>query len=194
MLAEIIRHHDSESLKPLFSEQHADYNIDIGEFKVSDEALYTIGAGPCIVIAGYNYDSGNGLMGHFSAISSKRKQGSVPIGPEPFGQAVETLSQLGDPKATEIWLGGGAPFVFLGIDTVKSHRDHARRVVADHLEDMQVASRLLNFRWTSGANAIDVELNCHDGRLVVHEYPIEPLLPQWVSQVPGESQAAIAEA
>ena len=106
MIAETMRYDNAKSVELLFSGEHANHDIAIGAWEKSDAGLYTSGAAPCIVLAGYNDESRIGLLAHHSAVSSRQKvPGSIQTHTEKFEEAVGALGDLGNPRATEVWPG-----------------------------------------------------------------------------------------
>jgi hypothetical protein len=175
MVAEVIQYKRSDEVKLCFAAAHDGHDIAIDKWERSKRGLYTSGAATCIVLAGYNFETDEGLMGHFSAVAPAHVAQRPPASDdERFDKALEALADLGDPRHTGVWLGGGAPFVFLGEDGVKADRTAAQELVAVQLEAMGAAAGLLDIRWSAVDHAIDVELDCHNGYMAVHDYPIRP--------------------
>jgi hypothetical protein len=179
MIYEVVKYEQAQAVQLMFSQEHGGRDIDTDDWEISDSGLYTSGAAPCIVMAGHNPESGRGLLGHFPSVADHRKAaGSEHTHAEKFESAVEDLIRLGEPRTTEIWLGGGAPFMFEGLDTVTPDREQARRVAADHLSKMDLTGDLLNIRWSDMGHSIDVELDCQAGILLVHDYLVDRWTPQ----------------
>ena len=68
--------------------------------------------------------------------------------------------------------------MFMGEDTVEPDRVLARKIVAEHLAELKVADTALHIQWSAADHCIDVEMDCRDGLLITHDYPVDHWSPK----------------
>lgn len=144
-------------------------DVDMGGWKVSSKELKTSGASTCIVLAAHNESTRQGMIGHFSSIAEE-PPGDFRHG-QSFREAIAAINSLGDPTATTIWLGGGAPFIEDGKDSVEQDRSLAEELTSQYIKDSVIPETQLEIEWSEQGRVLDIELNCEIGILVVHNYP-----------------------
>lgn len=179
MRVEVLRYEDSGDVRTALIEADVE---DIDTCKVSEpnEQLYTAGAGPCVVMAAHNQTTHKGLVGHFTGVepsSPAREAGIASDEIQTFEEAVQALLALGDPSETAIWLGGGAPFIEAGRDTVNPSRQRAEEIIKQCVPEMGILSGNVQIEWSQRERVVSLELDCRLGFLVVHNYPAE--LQNW---------------
>ena len=174
MQLEVFHYENRTDIEPRFVETGALLGVRIGEFAISEAGLYTIGVASGIVVAGHNRESNKGLIGHFVSPTSKKEIfGSSRTRAEEFEGVLEGLVQLGNFQSTKIWLGGAAPRQHRGADVTSRDSKHAEETVVDYMEGRGLVGNPVHTRWSGLGRVIDVELDCQQGVLSVHEYPAD---------------------
>lgn len=165
MKTEVLRYEGAGPVDLLFAHNAAS-DIAMGEWTRSDEMLYSLGASTCIILAAHNEETERGLMGHFSCISDGP---DVPYSNQAsFNEALAAIPDLGDPLMSSVFLGGGKPCVLDDEDTVEADRVYAERAVMDVAQRIKLPGDQVVVEWSEADRAIDVELDCATGILVVH--------------------------
>lgn len=174
MVHRTLRYQTPEQVLSIFPDGPIEDVIPPDRWDISLSRLSTRDAVPCIVLAGHNYESGAGLVGHFAMLASDKKSPrTARTSAERFECALEDLADIGDPSATEIWLGGGSPMMLLGRDIVAGDKQVAQQALDRYLARMRVAEKgLLDVEWSEPSHGINVELDCRAGILAIHNYPV----------------------
>jgi hypothetical protein len=147
-------------------------DIGTGSSDFSGDQLYTTGASSCVVMAAHNTATNEGMIGHFTSIATQHGRVTATwAGSQIFLNAVNNLPKLGAPEETEIWLGAGMPLLRRGQDIVEPDKFQAAKMISKYLGRLGLSESLLQTDWSDKERAIDVELDCALGLLVVHDYP-----------------------
>jgi len=147
--------------------QEAPVDIEMGTWRISVDGtpLFTSGAKTCIVFTAYNSETGHALMGHFTDLMDQKSSG---YDRDKFDEAVDALETLGNPEKTEVWLGGGTPYIENGIDTMKPDREYAEQTLLGYQLDSAINNDgLLSVEWSHPGQAVDVAFDPRLGILAV---------------------------
>jgi hypothetical protein len=149
-------------------------DIRINTFGYKEKILFTSGAGPCIVLAAFNPQTSQGLLGHFADIKgvfSKnycRKIG-MKSGPESLMKATKRIRKLGKLANTEIWLGGSSPLLNHE-ESCNENRQITKTVIGQELVRRGLDPQNITYNWSKQGEVIDVRLNRETGLLQVHVF------------------------
>lgn len=142
----------------------ADYLHEVqgeGDWRIGEESdsLYTLAAGPCIVLAAVNTDTRRKILGHFNDVHSEQ------IGH--FLQAVKAVESLGGMASSHCVLLGASHIVDPGqhIDiNTKADQLYAEGLVVHELGGVSLTSE-----WSAPNTTVDVGIG-KMGDLAVHSY------------------------
>lgn len=144
-------------------------DIGMGESRVSSDRLLTTGVATCIVVAAHNQETRRGLLGHFVTLSTDEAFSDK----DSFHAALDDIAHLGNPLMTSVFLGGGTPFISEddGQNVVTEDRRYAEEETRKLCAGFKLPSDQVIVEWSELGRAIDIELSCVEGVLVVHNSP-----------------------
>jgi hypothetical protein len=169
MKSEVLNYNRHPGTKNLFFEGDIIGDIDPGKYHMGNGNLVTTAASTCIVLAAHNEQTRRGLLGHFSAVTEESQEGQDSK--RSLEKALDAVGSLGDPEATSIWLGGGAPHMQAEIDMTEQDRAYVNRKVHEVAAGLKIGGDQIDIAWSGAGRVIDVELDCSKGVLVAHDYP-----------------------
>ncbi len=168
MQVEKIQYEGSEPIQFVFCDP-AKGDINMGESRISSDRLLTTGISTCTAIAAHNQETKRGLLGHFTTLSTDEKFSDK----QNFHAALSNIVNLGDPLATSIFLGGATPLACEngGQDIITEDRQYAEAETRKLCDSFRLPSDQIMVEWSALNRAIDVELGCAEGILIIHDSP-----------------------
>lgn len=162
----IIRKEYPDSRAVSYLSQEPAYDISMGEWGTSYGHLLTSGASTCTILAAYNNATRQGLLGHFSDVAGDSANQNK------FNEALSHIKDLGRLASTDIYLAGGSPFLDKNSqDTVEGDRNYCTSEVEKYLASQALSLSQLTVEWNGQGEVVDVEINCPEAILAVHDYP-----------------------
>lgn len=133
--------------------------VIVGEWRRSRGKLFTNHACTCILLAAFNDESQEGLLGHFDAFD------------EPLESALEATRNLGGIATTDIWVGGAC--ARLRDERTAAAIKEDRAYVLGRMQQLGLPTPLT--RWLQGDEiGMHADLDCTNGTLRVRIEDIHP--------------------
>ena len=145
-----------------------------GSWARGHEELATVGVATCVIIIAHNSLTGEGLVGHFSAISpeshSNPRLKNENFDTESFKEAVSAIPTLGPPERTQLWVGGGDVHGKDGqyyYEEVLLDRDFALQTINEMVTVNGMPSDAVRIDWKNTGQDLFISLDCHANTLLI---------------------------